>query len=49
LKNKLKNKNSAGILAGLEMCGDYANDRSAGIKMLLEYVAMIVPERNAIA
>jgi len=31
------------ILTDLEMCREYMNDRSAGIKMILEYVALTVP------
>ena len=34
------------ILTDLEMCREYMTDRSAGIKMLLEYVALVVPHSS---
>lgn len=38
-----KDKKVGSALAGLEMCQNYLNDRSAGVKMLLEYAAIITP------
>lgn len=37
-------KPSHKVLADLEICREYMTDRSAGIKMLLEYVALIIPQ-----
>ena len=39
------NKNiSPKILEDIETCREYMNDRSAGVKMLLEYISLVVPK-----
>lgn len=50
LYSKFKNHDAkiASILKEIEMCRDFASDRSASLKMLLEYVALIVPARTVL-
>ena len=46
-KNKKDEKLPGKFFEDLEMCRDYLSDRSASVKMLLEYVALIAPRQNS--
>lgn len=43
LKTLADGKLPEGFFENLEKCRDYMTDRSAGVKMLLEYMALIIP------
>ncbi len=43
-KARLNGKPSEAMFRSLEMCRGYASDPSASVKMLLEYVALVIPE-----
>lgn len=43
-KSNKEGKLPSQILQDIEMCREYLGDRSAGVKMLLEYVAIVAPK-----